>query len=86
MDNAVDLFNVLFQNTSIYGYIGILILITIGLYVTKKVKVSFVFWVIVLLIMGVDYANTLQATGYFSLHAFFCFFGAVMILWSGVKD
>ena len=86
MDDAVNLFNVLFQNTSIYGYLGLLALITIGLVVTKKVRVSGVFWIIVLLIMGLDYAESTTATGYFSLHAVFCFLGVFFIGWIGFKD
>ena len=78
MGDPTELFDILFLNTSIYGYIGIASLVTLAIIITKKEKDAGYFWLIVLGIMAVEYFNQLTATGYFALHIVFCVFGVLM--------
>jgi len=86
INHARDLFDLLFLSENIYGYVGIILLLTLGLLVTRKLKVSAVLWIALFVLLGLEYLGLITATGYYSYHAIFCFVGIFLIVLAGLIE
>jgi len=83
VNHARDLFDLLFLSTEIYGYVGIILLLTLGLLITRKLRVSAVLWIALFILLGIEYLGLITTTGYYSYHAIFCFIGIFLMAIAG---
>lgn len=80
-----NIFELLFYSEEIWGYLGVVGILTLSLIFALRVKYSFSFWCIACMLMGLHYFTIVTATGYYMLHAILLFFGAVISVFVGVE-
>ena len=84
VNHAKDLFDILFLNTTVYGYIGILAYVTLCLAITKKVRYSG--WVVILvnMLMITTYLDVIQTTPALAWNLIILAFGTILtgiVIW-----
>lgn len=82
----MNIFELLFYSTEIWGYFGVIGLVTFSLIFSSKVKYSFVFWTIGLMYMMVDYFGMITVSGYFVVHIIILMVGAFISAMVGVNN
>ena len=74
-----DFFNQLFYSQEVWGYLGVIFTLIIGLVVCSKIREAAVIFVPIYSIMALDYAAKISVTGYFAWHFILMVLGAIMI-------
>jgi hypothetical protein len=78
MGDPTELFDILFLNTSVYGYLGILIFVGACLYFSRKIKWFGFVVILVDLLMLTEYLEAIQTTPALAWHMVIFSLGAIM--------
>jgi len=81
----IDLFQQLFYSTEVWGYLGIGITIAFFMVVTYKVKYCFAPFLVILLVMSLEYLDRIASNGYFALHFVITIIGTIIIGYIGIE-
>ena len=78
MGDPTELFDILFTNTSVYGYIGVMIFVGACLYFSRRIKWFGFIVIIVDLFMLTEYLELIQLTPELAWHMVIFSLGAIM--------
>lgn len=76
----INVFQELFMSTSVWGYLGPLALVALGLFLVKKESVLFIFVLIVEFLFAYNYLALVGSTPAYAWHGFIMILGALFTL------